>query len=94
MQFSRTFSPALVAALFLYADTAFAAAGLEGVVSRINQFNGGLVALGAALSVTGFIWGCLAIAGKMGGAAGAITALIAGLCISNAVTIVGFFVGA
>ena len=89
----RSFNRACALVLTVTASPAMAAAGLDGLASKIDQFNGALITIGGAVAVTGFIWACLAMAGKVGGAAGAVTALVAGLCISNAKTIVGFFTG-
>lgn len=81
-------------ALCLFASPAMAAsAGLDGIISRLNEINDGLIKVGGALAVTGFIWALLAVLGRVGGAALAVTCLVAGLAIANAKQIVGLVVG-
>ena len=77
----------------LYSNPALAnPPGFGNLTSKIETINGGLVALGGVLAITGFVWACLAIMIGLGGAAKAVTVLLVGLAIASAPEIVGFLV--
>ncbi len=78
-------------AVMFVTSPAYAQTGLEGLSSKIQQFNNSLIAVGGFVTVTGFIWAVVSIALGLAGAAKAVVVLIAGLCIAAAPQIVGFF---
>jgi hypothetical protein len=66
--------------------------GLDSITGTLEQVNAWLIAFGSVFAVTGFIWAVLAYMGRLAGFASAITTLFAGLAVSNAKEIVGFFI--
>jgi hypothetical protein len=90
----RTYYALLAAVLVSGSDTAWAqVAGLDGLVAKIQQFNGSLVLVGSALTVTGLIWALMSFTLGLAGGAKAIMCLIGGLGIAVAPQIVGFVTG-
>lgn len=89
----RTIRLLSVALLLLPYSAHAQSIGLDGVISRVDSLNTALIQLGGVLAVTGFIWSLLAVLGRVGGAAMAISCLVAGMAIANAQQIVGFVVG-
>ena len=90
----RPFEIAMVSLAFqLSSSPAWAVAGLESLVNKVNQFNTALIGFGGAISVTGFIWAVASLVLGFAGADKAVMCLIGGLVIATAPQIVGFFTG-
>ena len=92
----RTTAPLvlLVLVLTIIATPAFAASGvgLDAFVGKVRDFNTELIALGAVLAVTGFIWALLGLLLGVAGTAKAVMVLATGLCIAAAPQIVSIFI--
>ncbi len=92
----RAAAPRLVVlvALTLLSTPALAASGvgLDAFVGKVRDFNTELIALGAVLAVTGFIWALLGLLLGVAGTAKAVMVLATGLCIAAAPQIVSIFI--
>jgi len=82
----------IIAIGILVSSTPAWASGLSGIATKIQSFNTEIIAIGAALALTGFLRAALSILIGLGSAASAIVMLAVGIAISAAPQIVGFFV--